>query len=79
MGGIAPNVAIQLGSLLGSADSGAGSDLVSSSVIWLLSTAFPLTVSLSMADHNAIVGKLDSIESLVQEIAIHVEVNHADQ
>ncbi len=53
--------------------------LSAASVIWLLSTAFPLTVSLSMADHNAIVGKLTSIESLVQEIAIHVEINHADQ
>lgn len=37
--------------------------LSAASVIWLLSTALPLTVSLCMADSS----KLDSIESLLQD------------
>jgi hypothetical protein len=43
--------------------------IAASGIVWMIALVLPLNVALTMADHNAIVGKLESIESLLQEIA----------
>jgi hypothetical protein len=42
--------------------------LAASEIVWMVAIVMPLNVTLTMADHNAIVGKLGSIESLLLEM-----------